>query len=147
MGINQSLQYELNAFMAQVVASGLMQSLVTFQERVSTLGPTGAPDQSYTNISGLVDILCTVPPNSATNIRANEKKTPREILSNAQHIVVLHAYYPQVEAGWRDGWRCIVSDVDQITGDKTNPFTYDILGVDANATGQTTRILVQFATV
>ncbi len=133
--------------MAQVVASGLMQSLITFQERVDTLGPSGAPIQAFTDISGLIDITCTVPPNSATNIRANEKKAPGDILSTAQHIIVLHAYYPRVEAGWRDGWRCVVSDVDQITGDKTNPFTYDILGVDANATGQTTRILVQFATV
>ncbi len=145
--MNQSLQYELNAFMAQVVESGLMQSLITFQERVDTLGPTGAPDQDYADIASLSDIICTVPPNSGTTITANEKKTPHEILATATHIVVMHAYYPQVESGWREGWRCVVSDVDQLTGLKINPFIYDILGVDANATGQTTRIKVQLATV
>ncbi len=145
--MNQSLQYELNAFMAQVVESGLMQNLITFQERVSDLGPTGAPVQSYIDIADLIDITCTVPPNTGSTITATEEKTYREILAKAQHIVVLHAYYPQIESGWRDGWRCVVSDVDQLTGLKVNPFIYDILGVDANATGQTTRIKVQLATV
>ena len=145
--MNQSLQYELNVFMTQVVESGLLQQLITFQSRVDGLGPTGAPIQSYEDVPGLVDIVCTVPPNSGSNITANETKTYREILARAEHIVVMHAYYPQVESGWRDGWRCIVSDVDQATGLAVNPIIYDILGVDANATGQTTRIKIQWATV
>ncbi len=133
--------------MAQALESGLMQSLITFQERVDGLGPTGAPIQSYVDIADLIDIVCTVPPTSGTTITANEQKNYRDILATAQHIVIMPAFYPQIEAGWRDGWRCIVSDVDQLTGCKVNPITYDILGVDANATGQTTRLKVQWATV
>lgn len=135
--MNQSFSYELDGIMPAVVATGLLVSLFTAQMPSSVLGGTGAPNGTYTNVLGLVDIACTSPPLAFgdTSIRADEMKAVAEIAAAQFHHVLLDSYYPLLDAGWRNGWRCLI--------DGTN---FDILGVESDSQSKMTRVHVRLVT-
>lgn len=135
--MNQSIGYELDGIMPAVIATGLLVSLFTAQAPSSVLGGTGAPDGTYTKVLGLVDIACTSPPYtfSDTGIKADEMKAVPEIAALQFHHVLLDSYYPALDAGWRNGWRCLIDGV-----------TYDILGVENDSQGKMTRVSVRLVT-
>jgi len=135
--MNQSLSYELDGIMPAVIATGLLVSMFTAQMPSSDLGGTGAPDGTYANVLGLVNIACTAPPYnfSDTSIRADEMKAIPEIAATGPLHVLLDANYPLLNAGWRGGWRCLI--------DGTN---YDILGVESDSQSKMTRVSVRLVT-
>ncbi len=135
--MNQSLSYELDGIMPAVIATGLLVSLFTAQAPGSVLGGTGAPDGTYANVLGLVDIRCTAPPYSFsdTGIKADEMKAVPEIAAEGFLHTLLEGYYPLLAAGWRSGWRCLI--------DGTN---YDILGVESDSQSKMTRVSVRLVT-
>ena len=103
--MNQAISYELDNIMPQVIATGLLVSLFTAQMPSSVLGGTGAPDGTYANVLGLVDIACTAPPYAFgdTSIRADEMKAVPEIAAAEFHHMLLDTYYPLLNTGWRNG--------------------------------------------
>jgi len=135
--MNQAISYELDNIMPQVIATGLLVSLFTAQAPSTVMGGTGAPDGTYTNVLRLVDIACTAPPYAFgdTSIRADEMKAVPEIAAAGFHHVLLDAYYPLLNAGWRNGWRCLI--------DGTN---LDILGVENDSQSKMTRVSVRLVT-
>ena len=135
--MNQSLSYELDAVMEAVRETGLLVSLFTAQSPGNVLGGTGAPDGTYANVLGLVDIACTAPPYSFgdSSIRAEEMKAVPEIAAAGFIHTLLDGYYPLLAAGWRGGWRCLI--------DGTN---YDILGVESDSQSKMTRVSVRLVT-
>ncbi len=135
--MNQSLSYELDGVMPAVIATGLLVSLFTAQSPSSALGGTGAPDGTYANVLGLVNIACTAPPYAFgdSSIRASEMKSIPEIAAEGFLHTLLDGYYPLLAAGWRGGWRCLI--------DGTN---YDILGVESDSQSKMTRVSVRLVT-
>jgi hypothetical protein len=130
-----SLSYEIQAVMPQVIATGLLVSLFTAQSPSNVFGPTGAADGGYSNVAGLVNIPCTAPPPSDSRIQAVEVKNMQEIASSELHHVLLNSWYPQLDLGWRDGWRAVVDSYD-----------YDILGVESDSQMQMTRVTIRLVT-
>ncbi len=135
--MNQSLSYELDGIMPAVIATGLLVSLFTAQSPSAVLGGTGAPDGTYTNVLGLIDIACTSPPYAFgdTSIRADEMKSVPEIAAAGFHHTLLDGYYPLLNAGWRNGWRCLIDGT-----------LFDILGVENDSQSKMTRVSVRLVT-
>jgi hypothetical protein len=129
--LNQGFSYELEAVMPMALDTGLFVSLCTIQQPSGNLGVSGAPDRTYVNISGLVDIPCTSAPTSIGSISATERKSVSEIQqSNANHVL-LGGHYPQIENGSGQGWRAVIDGIN-----------YDLLGAESDSQGQMTRIEV-----
>lgn len=135
--MNQSLSYELDGIMPAVIATGLLVSLFTAQAPSTVLGGTGAPDGTYTNVLGLVDIACTSPPYqfAESGMKADEMKAVPEIAAMGFHHTLLDGYYPLLNAGWRAGWRCLIDGT-----------LFDILGVENDSQSKMTRVSVRLVT-
>lgn len=128
--------------MQAVIATGLLVSLATFQGPSQDFDSAGAWDGTWTNISGLVDIPCTAPPKSTGDIQATENRALQEIVAAEWHHVLLNAWYPQLDAGWRgDGspagsWRVLIDG-----------FPYEIAGVESDSQMQMTRVTAKLTTM
>jgi hypothetical protein len=122
--------------MPEVIATGLLVSLFTAQMPSGNLGPSGAPDGLYIDVAGLVNIRCTAPPPSDARIQATEIKQLADISAAEMHHVLLDAWYPALDNGWRDGWRCVVDSV-----------AYDIMGVESDSQMRMTRVMIKLVTV
>ncbi len=135
--MNQAFSYELDGIMPAVIATGLLSSLFTAQSPSTVLGGTGAPDGTYSNVAGLIDIACTAPPLAFgdTSIRATEMKTLAEIEAAGFLHVLLDSIYPALKDGWRGGWRAVIDGTD-----------YDIMGVENDSQGKMTRVSVRLVT-
>ncbi len=135
--MNQSLSYELDGIMPAVIATGLLVSLFTAQAPSSVLGGTGAPDGTYANVIGLVNIACTAPPYAFgdSSIRAEEMKAVPDIASLRFLHTLLDGYYPLLKTGWPQGWRCLIDGVN-----------YDIIGVESDSQSKMTRVSVRLVT-
>ncbi len=134
--MNQAFSYEFTAIMPAVVQAGLLVSLFTAQSLSDDLGGTGATTGDYTNVRGLIDIPCTAPPPSEARIQATEVKALGEIAGAELHHVLLDKWYPTLDLGWRDGWRCMVDG-----------YVYDIIGVESDSHMQMTRVQIKLVTV
>ncbi len=123
--------------MPAVIATGLLVSLFTAQAPSTVLGGTGAPDGTYANVLGLIDIACTKPPYafSDTSVSSDEIKSVGDIASDGSKHILLDSYYPLLETGWRAGWRALI--------DGTN---YDILGAESSSQRRMTRVKVRLVT-
>jgi|SRR5215472_3065497 len=132
----QTIQFDLNAIMPEVIATGLLVSRFTAQAPSGNLGSTGAPDGTFVNVAGLVSIRCTAPPTSDARIQATEIKQLADIAAAEMHHVLLDAWYPALDNGWRDGWRCVVDGV-----------AYDIMGVESDSQTRMTRVQIRLVTV
>jgi hypothetical protein len=128
--------------MPAVIATGLLVSLATFQSPSQDFDSAGAWDGNWANVTGLVNIPCTAPPKSPTEITATENLALAEIVAAEWHHVLLNAWYPQLDAGWRgDGtpagaWRVLIDG-----------FAYEVVGVESDSQMQMTRVTARLATL
>ena len=131
--------------MPAAIATGLFVSLFTAQEPVPVIGPTGAVEFDYVNVSDatLVNVPCTAPPPSASDIQATEVRALEEITASELHHVLLAGYFPQLDAGWRgenaDGKGACIALIDG--------FNYEISGVESDSQSTQTRVRVKLASV
>lgn len=138
----QGLAYQLAQIMPRATATGLFSCLFTAQEPAGTFGPSGAPSGAFSDVAGLVNIACMQAVTSEIRITATEEKSVSNILSLDSDHVLLDAYYPTLEAGWRAGWRCQITLPDGETVE-----TRDILGVEHDSQTQMTRVAVRTASI
>ena len=138
----QTMAFAVSAVMATAEATGLFVSLATFQSLDSAQGPTGNPAGTYTNVVGLVNIPCMDAPLAPGTISALEAKALQEIESKGIRHVALNGFYPEVIAGWPEGWRCLVTKI--ATGVTT---TYDLIGAEPDSQASQTRVKLQLVTV
>jgi hypothetical protein len=132
----QGLALEIAAVMPQALATGLFVSLATFQAPDGLSGPSGAPSNTFADVADLVDIPCMNAPVSEIRIQALELKALQEIDSVSLRHVLLNAWYPQIEDGAANGWRCIVDGV-----------TYDLMGAESDSQGTQTRLELRLASI
>jgi hypothetical protein len=136
--MNQSSANDFSALVEAVYEAGLMLSVCTVQAPSGNLGASGAPDGTYTDVSGLVNIACMNAPESTGNIAATEVKNIAEIMSVSLRHVLLNGYFSQLDGlNWGTiGWHAIVDGVD-----------YDILGAERDSQFTQTRLKLRLVTV
>ncbi len=135
----QQLGYMFAQVVPTVLASGIVNSLCTFQEPTGALTADGSPDGTYANVAGYVGIRCMDAPTSNSRITATERKTELEIESdNSQHVWLAGAY-PDIAI--HTEWRCVLTDAGGVVT------TYDVLGAEMDSQFKTTRVQVQLSTV
>jgi hypothetical protein len=128
--------------MPAAIATGLFVSLATFQQPSQSFDSAGAWNGTWANVSGLVNIPCTAPPVSDARIQATENRELSEIVATEWHHVLLDAYYPQIDAGWRGestpagAWRILIDGT-----------AYEIQGVESDSQGQMTRVTARITTI
>jgi hypothetical protein len=138
----QTIQADCASVMAQAVASGLFVSFATLQKPTGNLTPDGAPDGTFTNVAGLVNIPCMDAVLAPGNIEATEAKELEEIMAKSYRHITLNGYYPQCfttsagESGAPKGWRVIVDGV-----------IYDLLGAEPDSQATQTRLKCQIVTL
>ena len=148
--MNQNaIQLAIANVMPAAILTGCFVSLFTAQEPVPTVGPTGAVAFDYVNVSDptLVNVQCIASAQNPSTITATELRALEEITAAELQYVLLPAYYPQLDAGWRgenpDGkgaWIC------QLTW-KGQTYSYEIQGVGFDSQSQGTWVKVKLATV
>ena len=138
-----AIQLAIAGVMPAALATGLFVSLFTAMEPVPTIGPTGAVEFDYTPVSGLIDIPCIAAPESPANIVATEVRALTEITASEIRHVLLDAWYPQLDAGWRGensddkgAWIAVIDG-----------FNYEVAGVESDSQLTQTRVKVTLATV
>ena len=141
--MNQAfIENAIQNVMAAAIQTGLFVSLATFQAPSQDFDSAGAWDGTWTNVSGLVGIPCTAPPPSDARIQATENRALAEITASEWHHVLLDAWYPALDAGWRgDGtpagaWRVLIDG-----------FAYEISGVESDSQSQMTRLTARLTTI
>ena len=122
--------------MPQAIATGLFVSLCTIQAPTGNLGVTGAPDGTYADVSGLVNIPCIDAVFSPSSIQATEVKALQDIMASGFRHVLLNGSYDSIIAGTGVGWRAIVDNV-----------TYDLLGAEPDSQTTQTRLHLRLVTV
>ncbi len=144
--MNQSLTLDFAAVLQAVIDAGLMQSTVTIQAPTGALTTTGAPDGTYANVAGLVNIQCMdAPENTGSSFSVWEKNEKDEIESFARRHVLLNGYYPDLspDTNWGDvGWRAVVTST--VSGEVQ---TYDIRGAECDSGASQTRLSLRVVTV
>jgi len=129
--------------MPAAFATGLFASLFTAQEPRPTQGPNGVIEFDYIDIAGLTNIPCTAPPESSGSIVATEMRELEEIRSSETHHVLLRAWYPQLDQGWRgengDGKGAWIALIDG--------YQYQIYGVESDSQSQMTRVSCKLVTL
>lgn len=134
--MNQNIiQQAIAKVMPAVRATGLQVSLATFQAPVQDFSSGMQPD-SWTDVAGLVDIHCQLGPETDMSVVANEQRTQPMITATNLHRLELDSFYPTIEAGWRNGWRCLVDGL-----------SYMITGVEHDSQWQVTRLCVKDVTL
>jgi hypothetical protein len=132
-------------------ATGLFVSLFTAAEPVPTIGGTGAVLFDYTPVAGLIAIPCTAPPENTGSIVATEVRGLEEIVASELHHVLLNAYLPQLDAGWRgensDGKGAWIAQIAPIASQPDVFFSYEISGSESDSQSQMTRVRVKLATL
>jgi len=136
--MNQSLTYDFASLPKMVEDAGLMQSVCTIQAPSGNLGVSGAPDGTYADVTGLVNLPCMNAPESVGNIAATEIKNIAEIMSVSLRHVLLNGYYSQLDGlNWGQiGWHAIVDGVE-----------YDILGAERDSQFSQTRLKLRLVTI
>ena len=134
----------IDGVMALALATGLFRSFVTIQAPTGTLGPSGAPTGSSTDVPGLVSIVCMDAPKFEANWRLSGEEMQRsdQVMSVSERHVLLDDYYPLLsqETNWGDvGWIAQLTDA----GGRTSE--YDIIGADADSQKKMTRLALQKA--
>lgn len=141
--MNQAfIENAIQQVMPAALATGLFVSLATFQSPSESFDSGGAWNGSWKNVSGLVNIPCTAPPVSDARIQATEVRELDQILASELHHVLLDAWYPQIDQGWRgDGtpagaWRVLIDGT-----------AYEISGVESDSQGTMTRVTARISTI
>ncbi len=141
--MNQSLQYEVNAVMPAVAATGLMNATVTIKQRLNTINSMGQADMSnadyqpiagLTNLTGMISVDHLIAPDAAGVERLTAQFNTRE----DRHLL-LGDYYPQIQ-------QQNLAEVTLINPDTGLPITidYEIMAVESDSEQQMTRLAVRF---
>lgn len=130
--MKQGLDYDIASVVPAAVNTGRFVSLCTIQQPSGTFGASGAPDGTFTNVAGMVNIACMSAPVSNLRIIATEEKTLAEILATKPRHVLLAGYYPTIQTNYR----AVVDGT-----------AYDILGVESDSQAQMTRLMVRLASL
>lgn len=99
---NQSLLYELNAVMGEVVQTGLLSSLASFFDRPGGANPTvnamGQPDlTTLVAVAGLQNIPCQLAPEKPYNPDAHGgSRLPDHFTEDQDRHLLLDNYYPAI---------------------------------------------------
>ncbi len=145
--MQQGLALELAQVMPEAVATGLFETtLCTVQLPSGNIGPSGAPDGTFVDLTGVVGIKCMSAPPSNARIQATDVKSLEEIMSIGLRHVLLQGYYPTVEAAVEAGARAVLTTTDA-TGTLVDTVAYDILGAEADSQIQMTRMELKFASI
>lgn len=145
--MNQALmQRAIQRVMPAARATGLFVSLATFQSSDASDFPDGFYSGQYENIAGLTGLPCTAPPVSEARVTATEVKALQEITGSEIRHVLFDRFYPQLDAGWREGWRVVIQEADG-SGGFQNGVAYDVLGVESDSQSQMSRCEVRLTTV
>jgi hypothetical protein len=129
-----AMDFQQAATEAQVW-SGALVSLCTIQQPSGNV-VNGTADNTFSSVTGLINIPCMDAVLSPGAISATEVKGLEEIMSAAFRHVFLNACYPQLLAAAGHGWRAIVDGV-----------TYDLLGAEDDSQGVMTRLKLQLVTL
>jgi hypothetical protein len=132
MNQNAAMSDSLAAVMPSALATGLFISLCTLQQPSGNTGPSGAPDGTWVDVPGLVNIPCMAPPISSAAITADEVRTLAEVLAFEIKHVLLNRRYPAAEGGAAVGWRAVV--------DGTN---YTLMGAESDSQDVMTRLRIK----
>ncbi len=142
----QSQSYTFAAVVPTVLASGIVNSLCTFQEPTGEQTSDGSPVRTggdsgdgYNNVAGFVGIRCMDAPTSNARITADERKSETQIESDNSDHVWLAGFYPDIENHTQ--WRVVITDA------AGNVRIFDVLGAESDSQAKTTRVQVQVATV
>ena len=125
--------------MPQVISTGLLDELFTAQKPDGGQTSTGASDGNFLDVPGLINIACNAAVQSSTGISPTEIRELEEILAKAPRHVMLDADYTALLAGWRDGWRAVVTYPNGVVT------TYILIGVETDS--QTTHTRVELSEV
>ena len=134
---------DTSGFMATAVAGGTFKSICTIQQPSGNLTPAGAPDGTYVDVAGLVDIVCQAAPTSVGGIRAAEQKSMAEILSMNELHVLLDNYYGDVVITGTNGVTYFGPQPQMRAVIDGTPF--DIVGVESDSQHTQTRMEVKKA--
>jgi len=143
----QGLAYELAEVMPEAQRTGLfVTTLCSVQIPSGTVGPSGAPDGLFVDLTGVTGIQCMSAPPSTARIQATDVKSLEEIMSIGLRHVLLSGYFPQIVAAVQAGARAVLTtfDADGATVDTT---AFDILGAEADSQTQMTRMELKFASI
>jgi hypothetical protein len=127
--------------MKNAIATGLFVSSISIQQPSGTFGASGAPDGTYTAVSGLQNLACMDAPEAVDryNIVSTEIRMPQQIESKEMRHVLIQGYYSQLSpsTNWGDvGWRAVMDGV-----------TYDINAAEQDSQKQMTRLSLHRITV
>ena len=137
----QGLDFQIAGIMNKVIQTGLLRESCVIQEPDGATTSTNAPSGNYVNVVGLDSIFCTSAVESNRNVTPNEERSLPQIEDTALRHVMLDANYPAILAGWRNGWRAIITYPD---GTVT---AYDIKGAETDSQTTHTRMKLQEVTV
>jgi hypothetical protein len=101
-------------------------STVTIQQDTGSQDAAGQPSPSWSNLAGHVNLPCAVAPISPAGIAAIEPRTPEMTVAIAITHISLRGSYPAITPKMRA----------VVTGGQT----YNILGVEQDSQGKTTRL-------
>lgn len=129
--MNQGLSTEFDAIVPALLASGLLSSLCTIKTPPETFTDSGAldPDALYADLAGHVDIPCIAAPLMTTDkVGIDEIKLRNETETLGLLHVLLGGYYPAIQTDYR-------AEIDGVD--------WDIVTVDSDSQGKTTRLAVR----
>jgi hypothetical protein len=138
--VYQGLELEIGAVMPEARQTGLFNSLCTVEEPDGTIGPSGAPANTWIPVTGLAAIPCIDDPPSMARIQATTLKDLAEIMSLNLRHVLLNGYYPGVTA-LTVARRAVITQADGVTIN-----TYEIMGSEPDSQAQMTRLEVRVVT-
>ena len=130
----QSIQYDVEQAAQEAFNSGLLMSACTIQTPAGGQTSSGAPDNGWSNVSGLVGIACMDAVTGAS-VQATEMKALEEIESKALRHVLLNGYYPALLNLKLSGAqvRAVITDP------QGNAITYEVMGVEDDSQATMTR--------
>lgn len=132
--VYQGIQFAIANVMPAVINTGLLVERFTAQKPDDGQTSTGAPDGGYIDVPGLIGIACNSAVQSMVGIDPTEIRQLEDILARAPRHVMLDADYTALLAGWRSGWRAVVTYPD---GTVTH---YIIMGVETDSVVTHTRV-------
>lgn len=106
--------------------SGFFPATVTIQQNAPTRDDAGQPVEGWGNLAGHVDLPCRVSPSGG-----KEVKLENQTYTVSTHVILLKGHYPPIDAS-----------MQAVSGGQA----YDILLVEHDGQGETTRLTVEVVT-
>ena len=139
----QSIGYDLAQAAAEAFNSGLLSALCSIQTLNASFGPSGAPANTWTDVSGMTNLACQVAVPSANAVQATEVKALEEIMAKSIRHVLLGGYFPTLKRLKQAGQvRALIT----LPGDATQ-YAFEILGSEDDSQGTMTRFECEWVTL